>query len=177
MTAESISKAVQRVRSVLSRRPEAGAHVDEPAVARWGHGLRVTCTHPNGTRIATDLPSEIGGSGDQVTPAWLMRAALASCVATGIAVEAAARGIELTRLEVVAESTSDMRGLLGMTDELGKPVTAGPSEVRLKVRVGASGADRKQLEAIIDHSHRCSPVSGSLESAVPVALHIEIDPG
>jgi uncharacterized OsmC-like protein len=176
MTAETISKAMERVRNVLSRRPEAGIHVDEPAVARWGQGLRVTCSHANGTRVATDLPSEIGGSGDQVTPAWLMRAALASCVATGIAAEAAARGIELTRLEVVADSTSDMRGLLGMADERGERVAAGPREVRLAVRVGAAGAAREQLAAIIDHSCRCSPVTAALESAVPVAVQIAIEP-
>jgi hypothetical protein len=106
-----------------------------------------------------------------------MRAALASCVATGIAAEAAAQGIELTRLEVIARSTSDMRGLLGMADALGERVSAGPRELRLEVRVGASGAAQVQLQAIIGHSCRCSPVTAALESAVPVAVHIEIDPG
>ncbi len=92
MTAETVSKAVQRVRNVLKCRPEAGIHADEPAIARWAQGLRVVCTHANGTQIATDLPTEIGGTGDQVTPGWLMRAGLASCVATRIAMGAATEG-------------------------------------------------------------------------------------
>jgi len=176
MTAESILKAMQRVRNVLSRHPEAGIHADEPAIARWVQGVRVVCTHANGTQIATDLPAEIGGTGDQATPAWLMRAALASCVATRIAVGTAVEGIVLTRLEVSAASTSDARGLFGMTTALGEPITAGPRELRLAVRIAASGVSRERLQAIIDECHRCSPVSAALENAVPVALQIEIAP-
>jgi uncharacterized OsmC-like protein len=177
MTAETISKAVQRLRNVLSRHPEAGIRADEPAIASWGDGLRVVCTHANGTRIATDLPAGIGGTGDQVTPGWLMRAGLASCVATRIAMGAAVEGIILTRLEVSATSTSDARGLFGMTTDLGEPITAGPRELRLKVRISASGVPRQRLQAIIDESYLCSPVSAALVNAVPVALYIEIDPG
>ena len=176
MTAETISKAVQRVRTVLSRHPEAGIHADAPAIACWGQGVRVVCTHANGTQIATDLPAEIGGTGDQVSPGWLMRAGLASCVATRIAVGAAAEGVVLTRLEVSATSTSDARGLFGMTTDLGEPITAGPRELRLEVRIGASGVPPERLQAIIDESYRCSPVLAALVSAVPVALHIEVDP-
>jgi uncharacterized OsmC-like protein len=176
MTAEAISKAMQRVRNALSRRPEAGIHADDPAIARWGQDLRVVCHHQNGTRIATDLPVEIGGTGDQVTPGWLLRAGLASCVATRIAMEAAADGIVLTQLEVSARSTSDARGLLGMASDRGQQVTAGPSEVRLEVRIGAPGIPRERLQAMIEESHHCSPVSAALLNVVPVALHIEIEP-
>ena len=176
MTAEMISKAVQRLRKVLSRHPEAGIHADEPAVARWEQGLRVVCTHANGTRIATDLPAEIGGTGDQVTPGWLMRAGLTSCVASRIAMGAAAEGIVLTRLEVAATSTSDARGLFGITTDLGEPITAGPRDLRLEVRISASAVPAQRLRAIIDESYRCSPVSAALVSAVPVVLHVEIDP-
>jgi uncharacterized OsmC-like protein len=176
MTAEKISRAVQRLRKVLSRHPEAGIHADEPAVARWEQGLRVVCTHANGTRIATDLPAEIGGTGDQVTPGWLMRAGLTSCVASRIAMGAAAEGIVLTRLEVAATSTSDARGLFGITTDLGEPITAGPRDLRLEVRISASAVPAQRLRAIIDESYRCSPVSAALVSAVPVVLHVEIDP-
>lgn len=176
MTAEMIAKAVQRVRHVLSRHPEAGIHADEPAIARWGQGLRVICTHANGTQIATDLPAEIGGTGDQVSPGWLMRAGLASCVAARIAMGAAAEGILLTRLEVSATSTSDARGLFGMTSDIGEPITAGPRELRLEVRIGAAGVPREKLQAMIDDSYHCSPVSAALENAVPVVLQVEIEP-
>jgi uncharacterized OsmC-like protein len=176
MTAETISKAMQRVRAVFGRRPEVAIHADEPAVASWEEGTRVVARHANGTRITTDMPVELGGAGDQVTPGWLLRAGLASCLATRIAMEAATMGIALTRLEVLAKSTSDVRGLLGMPGEGGDPVAPAPSEVRLEVRITASDVARERLQALVEESFRCSPVSAALESAVPVALRIDIDP-
>jgi uncharacterized OsmC-like protein len=176
MTAEMISQAVRRVRAVLSRRPQAAMHADKPAIARWRQDVRVVCAHESGTQIATDLPVELGGTGDQITPGWLLRAALASCLATRIAMGAAADGIALTRLEVLATSTSDVRGLLGITSDLGEQIAPEPREVRLSVRIGAPCVPREKVQALIDESHRCSPVSAALANAVPIFLQIEIDP-
>jgi uncharacterized OsmC-like protein len=172
---EKILKAMQRLRAVLARRPQAGIHADDPATARWVEGVRVITQHANGTEIATDMPAEIGGEGNQVTPGWLLRAGLASCLATRIAMEAANAQILLTRLEVIAKSTSDVRGLLGMTGEGGEPVTPAPSEVQLEVRVGASNVSRENLRAMIDSSYRCSPVSAAVEGAVAVGLRVAIE--
>jgi uncharacterized OsmC-like protein len=177
VTAEAIASAMQRFRAVLGRRPEAGIHPDEPAFARWAQGTRVVCRHANGMQVATDMPSELGGTGDQVTPGWLFRAALASCAATRIAMGAAADGIVLTRLEVSAGSTSDARGLLGMINGAGERVRPAPSEVRLEVRVCAAGVLPQRLQSLIEDSCRCSPVSDAVLNAVPVSLRIEIDPG
>jgi uncharacterized OsmC-like protein len=172
---EHISKAMQRVRAVLARRPGAGIHADEPATARWDEGLRIVTRHANGTQMTTDMPAELGGEGNQVSPGWLLRAGLASCLATRIVMEAAATGICLTRLEVIAKSTSDTGGLLGMTGDSGERITPGPSEVQLAVRLGATDVAPGQLRAMIDTSFRCSPVSAALERAVPVGLHIDIE--
>ncbi|HEY3849879.1 MAG TPA: OsmC family protein [Steroidobacteraceae bacterium] len=173
--AQHILKAMQRVRAALARHPGAGIHADEPAAARWDEGMRVVTRHANGTQIATDMPAELGGEGNQVSPGWLLRAGLASCLATRIAMEAAVAGICLTRLEVIARSTSDARGLLGMTDDGGERVTPAPGEVQLEVRLGATDVARERLRAMIDSSFRCSPVSAALERAVPVGLHVDIE--
>lgn len=95
MAAADIAKALQRVESVLRRRPDSGLNDDAPATARWDGGTRMVANHPSGKQVLTDMPAEIGGSGDQVTPGWLFRAALASCTATRIAMAAAAQGIAL----------------------------------------------------------------------------------
>ncbi|HUE09319.1 MAG TPA: hypothetical protein VMQ54_00200, partial [Steroidobacteraceae bacterium] len=110
MASQEIAAAMQRVESILTRRPEVGLHDDEPATARWQGGARVASSHANGTLLLTDMPTELGGTGDQVTPGWLFRAGLASCLATRIAMGAAAAGFELTLLEVLAGSRSDARG-------------------------------------------------------------------
>jgi uncharacterized OsmC-like protein len=176
MTAETIAKAMQRVRAVLVRRPEAGIHADEPAIAHWDEGTRVVACHANGTRIATDMPTELGGAWSQVSPGWLLRAALASCLAMRIAMEAAAEGIVLTRLEVLARSASDARGLLDMPGNVGESITPAPCQVQLEVRVRAANVVRARLQSLVEKCYRCSPVSAAVETAVPIALHVDIEP-
>jgi len=175
MTIEGIAAAVRRVESVLKRRPAAGSHDDAPATARWQTGVRVVACHADGTQVLTDLPTELGGTGDQVTPGWLLRAGLASCLATRIAMVAATEGIELASLEVLATSRSDLRGLFGMADNIGAPVSAGPSEVQLRVRISAAGVSAQRLRLLVEASNCCSPVSAAMRDVVPVALRIEVD--
>jgi len=175
MTIKNIAAAVQRVESVLQRRPATGIHDDAPATARWQTGLRVVACHANGTQMLTDMPTELGGSGDKATPGWLFRAGLASCLATCIAMKAAAEGIELASLEVLATSRSDLRGLFGMADSTGAPVAAGPSEIQLRVRISAAGVSVERLRLLVEDSNRCSPVSAAARDAVAVAMRIEVD--
>jgi len=175
MTIEDIAAAVHRVESVLERRPATGIHDDAPATAQWQTGLRVVTRHANGTQMVTDMPAELGGTGDRVTPGWLFRAGLASCLATRIAMGAASVGIELTLLEVLASSRSDARGLLGMADVSGEPVGAGPRDVQLLVRIAAPGVSAETLQDLVEDSSRCSPISAAARDAVPVALRIEVE--
>jgi organic hydroperoxide reductase OsmC/OhrA len=121
------------------------------------------------------MPTELGGNGDEVTPGWLFRAGLASCLATRIAMNAAAEGIELTALDVLATSRSDLRGLLGMADSSNAPVGAGPSELQLRVRICAAGVPAERLRLLVENSNLCSPVSAATRDAVPVALRIDVD--
>lgn len=172
---QNLADALHRAETVLRRQPEMGLHDDAAATARWQSGMRVVSTHANGFQVATDMPSELGGSGDRVTPGWLFRAGLASCAATSIAMSAAAQGIELKTLEVYASSRSDTRGLLGMTDPEGTPVYAGPSDLRLLVRISADGVSRERLQALVEEGCRCSPVPNAVQNAVPMVLRIEID--
>jgi organic hydroperoxide reductase OsmC/OhrA len=175
MAMDHIAAAMQRVESVLRRRPEKGLHDDAPATARWHSGTRVASSHANGTELQTDMPAELGGSGDQVTPGWLFRAGVASCLATCISMRAAQAGIELSALEVRANSRSDLRGLLGMKSATGDAVCAGPFEVQLVVRIKAHGIAPEQLRNLVEESNRCSPITAALSNVVPVGLRIATD--
>lgn len=175
MALEEVAAALRRARTVLERRPDKGLHDDAPATARWECGTRVVASHANGTRVQTDLPRELGGSGDQVTPGWMFRAGFASCAATTIAMGAAAEGIDLAALEVEASSRSDTRGLLGMAEASGAQVNAGPVDVRLHVRIAARGASRERLRALVEEGLRRSPIPRAVECAVPVALKIDVE--
>ena len=175
MASQEIAAAMRRVESVLKRRPEVGLHDDAPATARWESGTRVVSRHANGTALLTDMPTELGGSGDQVTPGWLFRAGLASCLATRIAMGAAAAGFELTMLEVLASSRSDARGIFGMSELSGEAVCAGPRDIQVLIRIAAPGVAPERLRTLIEESNRCSPVSAAARSAVPMTLCIEVD--
>lgn len=177
MAVQDVATALQRVEAVLRRRPNVGVHDDAPATARWDGGTRIVASHANGTQVLTDMPTELGGRGDQVTPGWLLRAGLASCAATRIAMAAATAGIELKTLELLASSRSDVRGLLGIAGADGEPVSAGPSDVQLLVRIAADGVSPERLRALVEDSHRCSPVHCAMQEVVPVALRIEVEAG
>jgi len=174
MSAQYVADALERVEVVLRRRPDMGLHDDAPATARWQGSTRIVTRHDNGLEFTTDMPGELGGTGDQVTPGWLMRAGLAACTATRIAMGAAAAGIELTRLELRASSRSDTRGMLGMTESDGTRISAGPQDVQLHVTIAADGVPAERLRELVEESHRCSPVPCALQEETPVGLHIEI---
>jgi len=174
MGMKDIATAVERARTVLERKPAMGVHDDAPATARWSGGTRIEASHANGTRMETDMPAELGGSGDRVSPGWLFRAGIASCAATTIAMRAAVEGIDITDLEVTVGSRSDTRGLLGMTDGAGRVVDAGPSDLRITVRIAASGVAPERLRALVESSRERSPIPCAVESALPIDLFVDV---
>jgi uncharacterized OsmC-like protein len=175
MAAQELATAIERAESVFRRRPELGLHEDSAASARWESGTRIVASHANGTQISSDMPCELGGSGDRITPGWLFRAGLACCSATTIAMTAAAQGIDLTALEVHVGSRSDARGLLGMNDVKGEPVCAVPQDYAVRVRIAARGASPERLRALVDEGLRRSPMQHAVKTALPMALHVSID--
>ncbi|KWT97532.1 MULTISPECIES: OsmC family protein [unclassified Variovorax] len=175
MSLQDIAAALQRVEAALERRPDMGLHDDAPATARWHGGTRVESSHANGTAMLTDMPCELGGSGDRITPGWLFRAGLASCAATSIAMSAAAEGIALGALEVRVGSRSDTRGLLGLEGDDGQEVDAGPRDMQLQVRIAAEGVSPERLRTLVEAGVRRSPIPSATRNVTPLALQIEVE--
>ena len=171
---ENVAQALRRVEAVLQRRPEEGLHDDAPATSRWRSGTQAVASHANGTQILSDMPSEFGGSGAHVTPGWLLRAGVASCTTTCIAMHAALQGIALDSLEVEVGSRTDSRGVLGMPEADGTPVLAGPCEMQLQVRIAAHGVAPQTLRALVEHSYACSPMGAAMRVSVPVDVRIDV---
>ena len=176
MAPNEVGIAVKRVMAALERRPEFGIHDNPPAIAKWAAGTKVVSRSIDGTNVVTDMPKELGGGGDQVTPGWLFRAGIASCAATSIAIAAASEGVELTALEVRAGSKSDARGLLGMSDANGTPVYAGLFDVELFVVVAANGSTPAALISLVEACLGHSPVPCTLTTATPFKLHVTVTP-
>jgi len=175
MGMQAVADALARLAKVLRKRPEAGMLDDVPAHASWAgpdNALRVACRHPNGREVVTDMPAELGGSGDQVSPGWLYRAGLASCATTSIVLLAAAEGVALTRLEVDAASRSDAGGLVGLQNEHGGAISPAPVDQRLVVRLAAAGVESAELEALVRRALERSPIPRAV-SATGLAVRIE----
>lgn len=170
MSPEPIREALGGVIRHFEQHPELGPTTDSTAVATWQGGLRFQTAGPNGATLVSEMPKAVGGGGGAPTPGWLLRAALANCNASMIALRAAQTGIALTRLEVTVDSDSNDRGMLGLADD----VPPGPLEVRVKVRLAADGASAAQLQALVDWAERHSPVADALQRAVPVSTAVEI---
>lgn len=174
MDLEQIAQSMERVASVMRRKPNAGVMEDSAATARWDGGLYGSVRSDTGFSVPTDMPVEIGGEARAVTPGWLLRAGLASCAMTRIAMAAAAEGIALGTLEVRATSRSDVRGMLAVPEPDGRPVPPGPLGMELHVTISAVGVDAERLRALVQSTATCSPVTGAVERAVPVAMHVEV---
>lgn len=162
---ESIENAVR----YLTEHPEEARYTDSFARATLGEALRVEVEGPDNLHIRTDMPSAIGGLDREPSPGWLFRAALASCVATTVGMEAAREGISLASLDVEVDSESDDRGILGMDDS----VPAGPLSTRIRIRATADGVEEATLREVIERGAGRCPVCDATKRAVDVSLEIE----
>jgi uncharacterized OsmC-like protein len=136
---ESIRNAIETAFGHLREHPEAATGADAAATAVLEEGLRFRVAGPKG-EVISDMSESVGGGATAPTPAWLQRAALASCDATLVAMEAARDGIELTELSVAVDSESDFRGILGVDDT----IHPGPLAVRVRIQLAAANATEDQ---------------------------------
>jgi uncharacterized OsmC-like protein len=155
--ADTIREAQEKLANTIAQDPARARVKNSPATAALEHGLKIRVAGPRGEAIETDMPAALG-AGRAANPGWLLRAGLASCTATVIAMRAAKLGVALDTLEVSVESESDNRGMLGLDET----VSAGLSGLRTRVRIGAAGADGAQLQDIVRWADAHSPVACTL---------------
>lgn len=170
MNSSHIRQSTAQLWQHFEAHPQDALSRDKPAVATLESGLRCKAVGPKGETLVTDMPVPIGGGASAPTPGWYLRAALANCDATMIALRAAQLGVELSTLEVTVSSESDSRGLLG--DAEGAP--AGPLSVQVGVRIAADGVPEQTLRDIVRWAEAHSPLGDALRRAVPVRLDTQI---
>jgi uncharacterized OsmC-like protein len=162
---ESIENAVR----YLSEHPDEARYTDSVATAKLGDSLRVEVEGPTGERIVTDMPGGVGGRGEDPSPGWFFRAAIASCVATTIAMEAAREEMALQALEVEVDSESDDRGILGMDQS----VPPGPLSTRIRIRARSDAPDGGRMREVLERGAGRCPVCDATKRSVDVTLEFE----
>ncbi len=154
----------------LNANPAEARYTDSPATARLSDpsGLSVQVEGPDGARMATDMPTSVGGSNSTASSGWYLRAAAASCVATLIAMRAASLSIQVADIEVTVDSESDDRGIVGADES----VPAGPLSTRVAVRLGGADAPQEVLKALVDWAVAHCPVTDAVRRAIPMSVEL-----
>ncbi|MGD9996459.1 MAG: OsmC family protein [Ilumatobacteraceae bacterium] len=127
------------------------------------YGVGATREHAEVWVDQSDHPTL--GHGHGPTPHEHVLHALASCLTLGIATTAAARKIELTKIESTVEGDIDVRGILGIDPD----VRNGFSEIRATFVVEGD-ADRATLDALVEASCRRSATFDMLVNPTPVKV-------
>jgi len=164
---EAIRDAIETASGYLKENPDAAAATDAAATAIPEEGLRFRVDGPNGT-LTSDMSKSVGGGASAPTPGWLLRASLAACDATLVAMEAARDNVELSDLKVSVESDSDFRGVLGVDDS----VHPGPLGVRVRIELAAPDASEEQLRKIVRRAEAHSPVRDALAREVSMSTEV-----
>jgi uncharacterized OsmC-like protein len=164
----SIQEAVARASAYLTEHPDEARYRDSPAIARITSGLSARVTGPGGESMTTDMPAGIGGGGAAPSPGWLMRAATASCVASLIAIRAAALGMTVGPIEVAVDSESDDRGILGLDDA----IDAGALSMKVVVSFGATDAAQAGVRELVDWAVGHCPVTDTIARSVPIEVEV-----
>ena len=168
MSNTKIRDALAQATAYLTAHPGEAGYTDSPATAVLESGLAVTVQGPNRISVHTDMPKSVGGGDGSPSPGWLLRAAQASCLATLIAMRAAQQGVELGRIEVLVDSESDDRGILGLDDS----IPAGPLSSRARVQIGGNSPPAEQLKSIIRWAEVHCPVQDAVRRAIPCTVEI-----
>jgi uncharacterized OsmC-like protein len=146
-----------------SNRWISGGHNRSTIKGFYGVGQEDT-TRTKPFVLDADEPLVLLGKDQGANPVEYVLHALAACLTTSLVYHAAARGIRVESVESKLEGDLDVRGFLGLSDQVRK----GYQGIRANFVV-KSDASPKQLEELA----RFSPVYDIVSNPVPVSIQIE----
>lgn len=123
--------------------------------------------HKQAFEYGADHPAVLCGAGNGPTPVEYLLGALASCITAGIGNVAAARGIDLSAVSSHVEGEIDLRGILGISDE----VRNGYSGIKLTFQVKGD-APAEKLRQVVEQSRARSAVYDVLRNGVPIDIEV-----
>jgi uncharacterized OsmC-like protein len=121
--------------------------------------------------VTVDDPDVLGGVDAAPNPVETLLSALAGCVTSGIATNAALFGVPIDAIEIDMEADIDFRGLLGHD----KSVPNGVTDIRYTVTI-QSPAPEDQVRRCKETIDRKSPVRNTLASPVNITSSFAYKP-
>ena len=119
--------------------------------------------------FVSDEPTQLLGTNTQPNPQEYLLGALNACMTVGYVAGAAVRGIKLDQLEIETHGELDLRGFLGLSDD----VPAGYRRLDYTVRIAGDGTPG-QFQEIHDHVMRTSPNYFNMARSVDVHGKLEL---
>jgi uncharacterized OsmC-like protein len=171
-------QALLDAREALKGAPEA-AQFTWRASCKWRNGTHSQTAvqnffglgqeqrHKTETSFEADHP-EIFASEDQgITPVEYLLVGLASCLTAGVASVAQNRGIQLRSVESTVEGKMDIRGILGVDND----VRNGYEDIKVTFKIDAD-ASKKEIEALVAQSQKRSAVYDVITNPVNVSVEV-----
>lgn len=129
------------------------------------YGAKQEIEHKQTFELHADEPPILAGGDDAANPVEHLLHALASCMTTSMVAHAAVRGIHIEEVESELEGDIDMRGFLGLANDVPK----GYTNIRVKFRVKADVDDMDKLKDLAESS----PVLNTITHGAKVDIEVE----
>lgn len=114
-----------------------------------------------------DEPPVLLGQNRGANPVEYVLTALSGCLMTALVTQTAARGVQLRHVECRLEGDLDVRGFLGLADD----VRNGYQQIRVEFDID-SDAPRETLEELVKAAQQRSPVFDVVTRPVPVSVEL-----
>jgi uncharacterized OsmC-like protein len=115
-----------------------------------------------------DEPPVLLGNNQGTNPVEYLLVALSGCITTSIVAHASAKGINIKSIESRYEGDIDLRGFLGLSEE----VPVGYQEIRVFFKIEADVSNREK-EEMLGMGRKFSPVFNTITKSAPVSVHLE----
>lgn len=129
-------------------------------------GAKQEIKHKQTFVMDADEPPILAGNDEGANPVEHLLHALASCLTTAMVAHAAVRGIEISELESELEGDIDLRGFLGLAQDVPK----GYTEIRARFRVQAKPEDVPRIKELA----KFSPVFNTITQGAKVHVDVEL---
>ena len=129
------------------------------------YGAKQEIAHKQKFVLDADEPPILAGNDDGANPVEHLLNALAACVTTSMVAHAAVRGIRIEALESELEGDIDLRGFLGLADDVAKGFT----DIRIRFKVKADEQNLEQLKRLTAFS----PVLNTITKGATVDIQVE----
>jgi uncharacterized OsmC-like protein len=128
------------------------------------YGAKQEIAHKQMFELHADEPPILAGNDEGANPVEHLLNALAACVTTSMVAHAAVRGIHIEELESELEGDIDLRGFLGLADD----VPRGFTDIRINFKVKSDIDNMERLKRLTTYS----PVLNTITNGARVDIQV-----